>query len=74
MGLGGGLSGGADIVFGRRGGGLVGGADKVAGPVLVSETASSSQAAPGPQYSVIGLHCSPSTAAYENTTFSSPEN
>jgi len=65
LGLGGGLSGGADIVFGRRGGGLVGGADKVVGPALVLETTSSSWIAPGPQYSFIGLHSSPSNAAYE---------
>ena len=64
MGLGGGLSGGADIVFGRRGGGLDGGADRVVGPALVFEITSSSPFdEPGPHFSDIGLHCSPSTAA-----------
>jgi len=52
-------------VFGRRGGGLDGGADKVIGPALVSATASSFLSDPGPHFSVIGLHCSPRSAAYK---------
>jgi len=63
LGLGGGLSGGADAVLGKRGGGLDGGADRVVGPALISETASSSVVEPGPHFRDIGLHCSPSNTA-----------
>ena len=63
MGLGGGLSGGADILVGSRGGGLEGGADNFCSPALTTASLSCVFCEPGPHPSEIGRHCSPNTAA-----------